>query len=73
MPSGKTYCNKSSNIFICSCVFIRPGFFYFPGLPAPSNSLLTVPMRQFGCGSVLPVFGVKSFGDVSPYVCLDYC
>ena len=26
---------------------------------APSNSLLTVPMRSFCCGSMLPVFGVR--------------
>ena len=25
----------------------------------PSNSLLTVPMWQFRCGSLLPVFGVR--------------
>ena len=26
---------------------------------APSHSLLTVPRRQFCCGSLLPVFGVR--------------
>ena len=24
------------------------------------------------CGSLLPVFGVKRFGDVSPYSCSNY-
>ena len=27
--------------------------------PHPSNSLLTFPRRQFCCGSLLPVFGVR--------------
>ena len=27
---------------------------------------------SFCCGSLLPVFGVESFGDVSPYVCSYY-
>ena len=26
---------------------------------APNNSLLTVPRREFCCGSLLPVFGVR--------------
>ena len=35
---------------------------------SPSNSLLTVPRRQFCCGSLLPVFGVRlsvTFSSVS--------
>ena len=37
----------------------------------PSNhSLLTVPRWYFCCGSLLPVFGVRVFVGVSPYVWL---
>ena len=39
---------------------------------APSNSLLTIPRRQFCHGSLLPVFLCQMFCDVSPYVCSYY-
>ena len=37
----------------------------------PRDSLLTVPMRFFCCGSLLPVFGVRGL-VVSPYIYFCY-